>query len=632
MAGTFYKYAERDADSQVNWAEVGKGLSDMLTETNRVREEKKAALDAAQRETMKYLAETPNGEHVGARTSILEYANMSSNQLRIMKQLMEQGQLDVKDYTIFRQNLTDNTNLAFNANKLYQEKYSDVMSGVRDKRYSQLYADNFAEVEGFGNWKNIGWQIAPNGVVMAGKMIEQEVDGKKVRTLDKTPGGLRSMDYLNQALVSQIDFYNYEEPLNAWVDALGKNTEVSTLLGRIGAQGLSTSLEDVTRKKYAKEGDMEAEYAFIQSENAKLDEMIGDDLDNSRLLVDSVIMAPNGKQYRSTTSEKDAAANPEAILKVVDPDTGGFSFKPTDKQKQEAREFLRGQMRAKYDKIAKQDVVGAVSRDPESEEAIKRKAEQKEKDNALTVWGDIFKAKTPAEKQAKIETILGSKLAQDRGLLDVDFTSQPGKITFKYADAVKNRTLDYDPNNTTLLQWNEFGTEVTGIDDVAQVMKRNKGGDPNMRMNDQQRNFAGVKAGRTPVKDPVVEFNNKLSKIENISVKKDNGKQGKGMAFLKDKSAAAALTKVLEGTGITIDPNWGISNEVYLTSGDKEYTFKVGYNLEDPEEVKKAQKSMYNLSEWIEANTSAEKKKEMLSKGLIGNEGPTGTIQGGKTR
>ena len=627
-----YKYAERDADSQVNWAEVGKGLSDMLAETNRVRQEKKDALDAAQRETMKYLAETPNGEHVGARTSILEYANMSSNQMRIMKQLMEQGQLDVKDYTIFRQNLTDNTNLAFNANKLYQEKYSDVMSGVRDKKYSQLYADNFAEVEGFGNWKNIGWQIAPNGVVMAGKMIEQEVDGKKVRTLDKTPGGLRSMDYLNQALVSQIDFYNYEEPLNAWVDALGKNTEVSTLLGRIGAQGLSTSLEDVTRKKYAKEGDMEAEYAFIQSENAKIDEMIGDDLDNSRLLVDSVIMAPNGKQYRSTTSEKDAAANPEAILKVVDPDTGGFSFKPTDKQKQEAREFLRGQMRAKYDKIAKQDVVNQVSRDEESEGARKAREEQKEKDNALTVWGDIFKAKTPAEKQAKIETILGSKLAQDRGLLDIDFTSQPGKITFKYSDPVKNRTLDYDPNNTTLLQWNEFGTEVTGIDDVAQVMKRNRGGDPNMLMDENQRNFSGVKAGRTPVKDPVVEFSNKLSNIENISVKKGNGKEGKGMAFLKDKSAAAALTKVLEGTGITIDPNWGISNEVYLKAGDKEYTFKVGYDLEDAEEVKKAKKSMYNLSEWIEANTSAEKKKEMLSKGLIGNQGPTGTIKGGKTR
>ena len=91
---SYYKYAERDADSQVNWAEVGKGLSDMLQETNRVREEKKAALDEAQRETMKYLAETPNGEHGGARQCILEYANIGSNQMRIWDHLLKSGQLD----------------------------------------------------------------------------------------------------------------------------------------------------------------------------------------------------------------------------------------------------------------------------------------------------------------------------------------------------------------------------------------------------------------------------------------------------------------------------------------------------------------------------------------------------------
>jgi len=41
---TYYKYAERSAESQVNWAEVGKDMSDMLKEETRIREEKKAAL------------------------------------------------------------------------------------------------------------------------------------------------------------------------------------------------------------------------------------------------------------------------------------------------------------------------------------------------------------------------------------------------------------------------------------------------------------------------------------------------------------------------------------------------------------------------------------------------------------
>ena len=629
---SYYKYAERDADSQINWAEVGKSLSDMLAETNRVREEKKAALDEGIRQSMNYLADTPNGEHVGARQSIIDYADQASNRLRIAEQLLKSGQMSPKDLITFRQNLTDNTNLAFNANKLYQEKYSDVMQGVRDKKYSQLYADNFAEVEGFGDWRNIGWQIGPNGTVMAGKMTEQVVDGKKVRALDKTPGGLRSMDYLNQALVSQIDFYNYEDKVNSWVDTLGKEKKTLVTLGKIQKQGQIKTVDDITSRKDIVDADKKIAFEFLTAENDQIATIVGNPLDASRVLVDSAIFAPNKKQYSVTTSEKEAAANPEKILKIVDPDTGGFKYVISKQQQEDANEFVRGQMRAKYNYEEESQVVGAVSRDEESEGAIKRREEQKQKDNALGTWGDVFKATTPEGKLAAINTILGSKLAQDRGLLDIDLTSQPGKVIFKYADPIRNRTLDYDPNTTNLRQWNELGNEIHGIDNVGEVMARNKGGNPNMRMNAQQRNFAGVRAGRTPVKDAAVEFSNKLSKIKNISVKKENGKAGKGMAFLKDKSAAAALAKVLEGTGITIDPNWGISNEVYLKAGDKEFTFDVGYDLEDPDEVKKAEKAMYNLSEFIEANTSVERKEEMLSKGLIGANKPAGTIQGGKTR
>jgi hypothetical protein len=610
MAATYYKYAERDADSQVNWAEVGKGLSDMLAETNRVRQEKRDALDTAQRETMNYLAETPNGEHIGARQSILEYANMSSNQMRIMKQLMEQGQLDVKDYTIFRQNLTDNTNLAFNANKLYQEKYADVMKGVADKKYSQLYADNFAEVEGFGNWKNIGWQIAPNGTVMAGKMVEEEVDGKKVRTLDKTPGGLRSMDYLNQALVSQVDFYNYEDKVNSWAETLGKEKKVTTLLGKIQKQGKIISVDDITSRKDIDPSTQEILFTFLQGENDQIDSIVGEPVDAARVLVDSVIFAPNRQQYGTTTSEEEAKKNPNLILKVVDPDTGGFKYVISKEQQKDVNEFVRGQMRAKYNYEEDAQVVGAVARDEESEGAIKRKAEQKEKDNALGTWGDVFKAAKPADKQAALETILGSKLAQDRGLLDIDTTSQPGKITFKYADPVKNRTLDYDPNTITLRQWNELGNEVHGIDNVAEVMKRNKGGDPNMRMGASQRNFTGVKVGRTPVKDPVVEFDNKIKSIPaNIF---------KG----SDKDASKELTKLLKGTNIVIKPNLGLnpyqSINLSYKGKNKVITFNDPLKNNDPETLKQ------EFESWVNEAVSAEDKKDLLKKGVIG--GQTGEL------
>jgi hypothetical protein len=362
---SYYKYAERDADAQINWAEVGKGLSDMLAETNRVREEKKDALDKAQREAINYVAETPNGEHVGARTSILEYSDQVSNRLRIADQLLKSGQMSVKDYTIFRQNIVDDTNLAFNANKVYQEKYSDVMQGVRDKKYSQLYADNFAEVEGFGNWGNIGWEIAPNGTVMAGKMTEQEIDGKKVRTLDKTPGSLRSMNYLNQALVGQIDFYNYDEKINSFVDKLGTEKKTIVTLGKLQKQGLIKTVDDITSRKDIDPETQKVLSSFIEAENDQIATITGNPIDAARVLVDSAIFAPNKKQYSITTSEQEAKSNPEKILKVVDPETGGFRYVINEKQQEDANDFVRNQMRAKYDYEESAQVVGQLQEPPQ---------------------------------------------------------------------------------------------------------------------------------------------------------------------------------------------------------------------------------------------------------------------------
>ena len=59
---TYYKYAERNADSQVNWAEIGKGVSDMIKEETDIRVQKRAAIDESTRQFQNKLAEAPQGE------------------------------------------------------------------------------------------------------------------------------------------------------------------------------------------------------------------------------------------------------------------------------------------------------------------------------------------------------------------------------------------------------------------------------------------------------------------------------------------------------------------------------------------------------------------------------------------
>jgi len=72
---TFYKYAERSAESQVNWAEIGKNMTDMLRDEVALREEKKAAIDEATRKYAEQLSNAPQGEHVGAKEEALRFAD-----------------------------------------------------------------------------------------------------------------------------------------------------------------------------------------------------------------------------------------------------------------------------------------------------------------------------------------------------------------------------------------------------------------------------------------------------------------------------------------------------------------------------------------------------------------------------
>lgn len=440
-----YKYAEREADSQINWAEVGRGFRDVLEETNRVREEKKAALDEAQREAMNYIAETPNGEHVGARQSILDFADQASNQMRIVDNLLKAGIMQPKDYTIFRQNLIDNTNLAFNANKAYQEEYANIMQRARDGISSGLELNNAEEVEGFGNWNNIGWHIAPNGVVMAGKMVEQEVDGKKVRTLDKTPGGLRSMNYLNQAILGRIDKYDYLSKVKEFVGNLGEEKKTIVTLGKIQQQGKIRSVEDITSRKDIDPATKQVLFDFIKAENEKIKEIAGTNLDSARILYDSAKTAPNMQPYTITTNPEEAKKGENYILKVVDPDSGGFTYQLTDAQKKDAEEFIRTNMRAQYDYKEEAQVVGAVARDPEPQADKDAREKDKEASDTANMIGKLWYG-DGNQVQSAIDYFKGIKNSKGETIFKSIERDKTG-VTVQLADGTTEKISFLDANN-----------------------------------------------------------------------------------------------------------------------------------------------------------------------------------------
>lgn len=207
---TYFGYVEREADSYVNWAEIGKNLVTTIEDINKVREEKKDAIDEASRAYARKLTESPQGENRDANKWTLNFADDASQYMLMQDRLLKSGQMNMKQYMIARQNLTDGTDRAFTMMKKYQESYKTMMDRYRKGEASKADLDNFGFLEKFGDFNKSALYINPNdGSVSVGLVAEEKmVDGKKVRTMSKDPNDFANISVLDGILNTKIDRYD----------------------------------------------------------------------------------------------------------------------------------------------------------------------------------------------------------------------------------------------------------------------------------------------------------------------------------------------------------------------------------------------------------------------------------------
>jgi hypothetical protein len=355
-----YGYVERSADSYTDWAEIGKYATDMLDETMKVRQEKKDALDKATRDALKQISDTPIGAHASARQSALKMADVVSKNLLIQEKLMKSGRLDPKDYLIYNQNALDGIDLAFNANKAYQENYQKIIDGVNSEEMSGLTLENAAIVESYGDWNTNGYMMSPEGNLMVGIETEQEIDGKKVKKLDK----ITSPNALNGLLLNTIPHNKLEDKINKWVPTLGKNQLAAIEKAGYGKQGMVITREDITRRTDLSDDEKTILFDFVEAEKLKVASLLGTPTNIASILFDTKRTTDNGIDYSPTDDEKEAAKDPSKILRVYDQKSGTYEFQVSDKQKAEAEKFAFNRMREKYDIVEKVDVGSQLSYPP----------------------------------------------------------------------------------------------------------------------------------------------------------------------------------------------------------------------------------------------------------------------------
>lgn len=567
---TYYKYAERDANSQVNWSEITSNMVNSLKEVQTIRDSKRKAINDATTELSTTLSEAPQGEHKGLNEFAMTYAN-NAQEMRLMQdKLLKSGQLKLKDYNIGRANLTQGTSKLFNLSKKYQAQYKVKMDRLEGGLSATQEQWQMSELEGFANFSNHEAYINPtNGQVNMGKLIDKEVAGKTVRTMDRTPGSFTTIDQLNFAVSDQVNKYNLDN-FNAEVSNFAK-TYLTT-------NGAYSSLDDVRQMP-----------EFESMKKNIIKSQLVDPRAVGSILTNFVGIASNGKSFTFTRDPNKKDAN--TILLVDDPNQPGsgrlspdFSGSVGKKQMESAEKFLDTQLEKQ---LPRKETTKAVP-DLTSSEIFKE-----QQGSVVDLWNSLYSTKDSAKRNSIVSSIISSPYNKESEnmLKDIIFVSrnigtedEPVMGDFmevRYENPAGNRTGNKAiPITDSYVDWAAAGVELHGVQDKA---KREKGlSTKSIFGGGKDKSFEGTSAGR----GEEIESN-----VTNVR-KKVRQFFGKSKKYFVNQDEDVIMTKLqasLSSLGFKFETSYGFGSDrikvISPNNPEDQFDFVVGDSTDNSDDL-----------------------------------------------
>jgi len=603
MAGTFYKYAERNVDTQINWAEVGKNVVDMLQEENRIREEKKAAIDEASREFGETLANAPTGDFQSANEWILGYSADASEALLIQDRLLRGGLLKVKDYTVMRQNLNDGTNQMFQVAKEYQEIAAETMSRYEDDVSQETEAWLMEQVQGLSNFKNTKAYINPtNYSVSLAMMTKKVIDGKEVMVMETDPDKFMTINQLRNRMNVRLDKYNYVADVDRMVSSLGEyqTADVRKVADLYKMASVKEVLDPTMRDRLSDE-ENKTITAYQEWEANSIKSQLANPYNQLSLLTDAIDKVPEtGEAYIPTFDVELAKTNSKYIL-LEDKGTGMPVPKFTEEQTKVATEFLRAQTRNALDRKTSVNVSSEPQPYPVQQWQSEAGREDKTATETANLIGMLYYGKG-ADVDAALEYFRDSipnakKVTRDDNGVTVLFTDGTSRnISFRNADETP-KTLEVFIKGA--------GPLLAGQVDINTAVKRGgykKGGDfsqqPRLGLGELRREVKGTRTtGLTPQRQAV----NYLSK----SLTAD-------MLNQTESVAVPAINAIIQKLGFEGDES-GPGSYITITAPNKA---KKQFSLNDGKEA--SNKTLKEMLIWLQGNLPEDRAKQAVAAGILG--------------
>jgi hypothetical protein len=320
MAKTYYGYVARDDKAYVDWASIGKTISDDLIEVTKSRQEQRDELDRKTEESITNINKLTADQPQLVSEFYMDGANDMRQYLLMLQKQMKSGGLQPNEYLKKKQVLMDGVDQLSLASKDFAADYEDAMKRLQNGDAAAQEVFQNEKYDAFRSTQGKGIYVNPvNGRLYIGTRDEQGV-------VDSNPAKLLDVNNLYSRRKDQINKY----------DVVGEASKKVSPLGdyiRSVRRGGVFTLKDIMQRK-----------EYLKAENDIIQSMMSSPRNLGSILTDYV------GGYTLTENEAEAKADPTKILLKTD---GMNMLQPqiTDEQRKAAEEALRAQLRVQLDRI-----------------------------------------------------------------------------------------------------------------------------------------------------------------------------------------------------------------------------------------------------------------------------------------
>ena len=321
---TKFGYVERNLENDVNWANVGKGFSDMLLAERDERKAKKESLNDAMRETQDGLRKNaPLGYNTDFNDRMISLAANSNAFVLAANKDLKAGRITPEEYMrkLHRVNSSADTTFALANN--YNAIYEDKLKRMDDKDSGNVEQAAFEAMSKLVDFNKHDFMIDENGTIVAAPLITDE---NGITRLDTD--NARSVQAIFNLAQNTVDRFDVEGTVAESVARLGKRVLGTSVAASRKKEGMDVLIEGIK---------LEDPVAYAEWKEAITGRIMADKFDVASILTDF------SDEYETTTDKKKWLANKDKYV-YVDIENGKEILigELTDEQKAKAIDILDG--------------------------------------------------------------------------------------------------------------------------------------------------------------------------------------------------------------------------------------------------------------------------------------------------